>query len=52
MRFSAESEKLPGGYELPVEMANDQYWRFAEMDPADRPFKHPFYWAAFTFSGT
>ena len=27
------------------------YRRFASMDPEELPFEHPYYWAAFTFSG-
>ncbi len=50
-RFSAERKKLLAGHRFSADMVIQQYRRFAEMDPDDRPFKHPFYWAAFTFSG-
>ncbi|OPX95692.1 MAG: CHAT domain protein [Syntrophorhabdus sp. PtaB.Bin006] len=28
-----------------------QFRRFAEMEPEERPFAHPYYWAGFTFAG-
>jgi len=36
---------------MPIEAASESFGRFAAKDPAHRPFAHPFYWAAFTFSG-
>jgi len=50
------------GQELPEALQQAQIWlrnvtagelarRFAVQGPAQRPFAHPFHWAAFTFSG-
>ena len=50
-RFSAERRKLLASYRFSSDLVTEQYRRFAEMDPDHRPFEHPFYWAAFTFSG-
>lgn len=36
---------------LPQEMVSTYFARFASQDRANRPFAHPYYWAAFTFSG-
>jgi CHAT domain-containing protein/predicted LPLAT superfamily acyltransferase len=49
-RFAAEREALLTT-RMPGEVVSTQYRRFAALDPDARPFAHPFYWAAFTFSG-
>jgi CHAT domain-containing protein len=49
-RFAAEGEVLLTTRML-GEVVSKQYRRFATLDPDARPFAHPFYWAAFTFSG-
>jgi CHAT domain-containing protein len=49
-RFAAEREALLTT-RMPGEVVSAQYRRFAALDPDERPFAHPFYWAAFTFSG-
>jgi hypothetical protein len=36
---------------MPYEQASTAWRRFAGMQPDIRPFAHPFYWAAFIFSG-
>jgi CHAT domain-containing protein/tetratricopeptide (TPR) repeat protein len=33
------------------ELAADRWAHYAAAEPNDRPFSHPFYWAAFTFNG-
>jgi CHAT domain-containing protein len=51
-RFAEEEEvALAGNARMPIETASELFARFAALDPADRLFAHPFYWAAFTFSG-
>jgi CHAT domain-containing protein len=49
-RFAAEREALLTT-RMPGDVISKQYRRFAALDPEERPFAHPFYWAAFTFSG-
>lgn len=49
-RFATEREALLTNHML-GDVVSRQYRRFAEMEPDARPFAHPFYWAAFTFSG-
>jgi CHAT domain-containing protein len=49
-RFAAEREALLTT-RMPGYVVSTQYRRFAALDPEERPFAHPFYWAAFTFSG-
>lgn len=36
---------------MPIEAASEYFSRFASQPPEHRPFGHPYYWAAFTFSG-
>ena len=50
-RFAAEEEIALGQTRMPIEAASEYYSRFAEHRSQDRPFAHPYYWAAFTFSG-
>ena len=51
-RFSSEREQLLGLSErLPAPVVSEQYRRFQDLPPDERPFSHPYYWAAFTFSG-
>jgi CHAT domain-containing protein len=50
-RFSAEGEAILSSPRMPAEVVSEQYRRFATLPPDDRPFAHPYYWAAFTFSG-
>jgi CHAT domain-containing protein len=49
-RFAAEREALLTT-RMSGKVVSAQYRRFATLDPDARPFAHPFYWAAFTFSG-
>ena len=49
--FSAEREKLRVGERMPAEVIRQEFRRFAKIDPEACPFSHPYYWAAFTFSG-
>jgi CHAT domain-containing protein/tetratricopeptide (TPR) repeat protein len=49
-RFAAEHEALRTTH-MPGDVVSTQYRRFAALDPDSRPFAHPFYWAAFSFSG-
>jgi CHAT domain-containing protein len=49
-RFSTERQMLLST-RLPTEVVTQEYRRFAAMDAKERPFAHPYYWAAFTFSG-
>jgi CHAT domain-containing protein len=51
-RFSAEGEAIiEGSSQMPAEVVSEQYRRFASLSPDDCPLAHPYYWAAFTFSG-
>jgi CHAT domain-containing protein len=51
-RFGDEVESaMSGDPRIPLETASTAYVRFAFQDAANRPFAHPFHWAAFTFSG-
>ncbi len=50
-RFADEEEALLNTTRLPIETASAYFARFASLDPSQRPFAHPYYWAAFTFSG-
>jgi CHAT domain-containing protein len=51
-RFRDEEEAaLAGNARMPIESAAEYYSRFEVLDPATRPFEHPYYWGAFTFSG-
>ena len=50
-RFAGEEEAALGKTRMPIEAASEYYSRFAEYYPHDCPFAHPYYWAAFTFSG-
>jgi CHAT domain-containing protein/tetratricopeptide (TPR) repeat protein len=49
-RFAAEREALLTT-RMPGDVVSAQYRRFATLDPDERPFAHPFYWAAFIFNG-
>jgi CHAT domain-containing protein/tetratricopeptide (TPR) repeat protein len=48
-RFADEA--LVSSTHTPIEIASEYLSRFATQEPSQRPFAHPFYWAAFTFSG-
>jgi len=54
-RFTAEEDEalraLKASTRMPIEAASAAFARFAAQDPDHRPFAHPYYWAAFTFSG-
>lgn len=51
-RFAKEEEEaMEGRARLSIETASAAFARFASRDTTDRPFEHPYYWAAFTFSG-
>jgi len=50
--FSAEREELlVDERRMPTDVVSEGFRHFAEMSPDERPFAHPYYWAAFTFSG-
>ena len=60
LRDSTDGEKkkyfqsaLPefAGYKLPAESANTFFTEIVLNDPEARSFEHPFYWAAFTYTG-
>ncbi|MBK8985332.1 MAG: CHAT domain-containing protein [Chloroflexi bacterium] len=49
-RFGEERMKLKGSRLILAEAS--EYWRrFASLEPEERPFADPYYWAAFTFTG-
>ncbi len=51
-RLAAEEERaLDGDGHMPVERASEYYKSFAKLDSEQRPYAHPYYWAAFTFNG-
>ena len=50
-RFAEEEELALSQTRMPIETASEYFSRFAPQNPSDRPFDHPYYWAAFTFSG-
>lgn len=51
-RFQDEEEQaLNGNAHLPMELASEYYKRFAKLDSEQRPYAHPYYWAAFNFCG-
>ena len=49
-RFGEERMKLKGS-RLTLAEASDYWRRFAADEPDSKPFEHPYYWAAFTFTG-
>lgn len=50
--FEAEQDRvLSGKAKMCAEIINDQFVRFATLPTNNKPFSHPYYWAAFTFSG-
>lgn len=50
-RFTAERLEMLGE-RLPADVVSGGYRRFSlDYEPEDRSFAHPYYWAAFTFSG-
>jgi len=50
-RFDAERRKPDDERIMPYEQASVAWRRFVAMKPDKCPFAHPYYWAAFTFSG-
>jgi CHAT domain-containing protein len=50
-RFKAERLKPAQERLMTYKQASQAWRRFAAMDPDDRPFANPYYWAAFTFTG-
>jgi CHAT domain-containing protein/tetratricopeptide (TPR) repeat protein len=49
-RFS-ELRRLKNGPDIPYEQLSAAWRRFSAAKPSTKPFAHPRYWAAFTFSG-
>jgi CHAT domain-containing protein len=49
--FDAERHKPDQERALSYEEVSAAWRRFIKMPPEARPFAHPYYWAAFTFSG-
>ena len=49
-RFS-ELRRLKKGLDIPYEQLSAAWRRFSTANPSTKPFAHPRYWAAFTFSG-
>lgn len=50
-RFGDEEDALLSSTRMPIKTASDYFARFTAQESAQRPFAHPYYWAAFTFSG-
>jgi CHAT domain-containing protein/anti-sigma28 factor (negative regulator of flagellin synthesis) len=50
-RFAGEEEALLASTRMSIEAASKFYVQFKTLNPEHRPFAHPYYWAAFTFSG-
>jgi CHAT domain-containing protein len=53
-RFANEEEAFfsQTRMQMPIVTASEYFSRFASQIPQYRPFAHPYYWAAFTFSGS
>jgi len=51
IRFSAERGKSADKRVISYDQASSVWRQFSQMNIEDRPFAHPFYWAAFTFTG-
>lgn len=51
IRFEMERQKPDRERGVPYEQASAAWRRFVWMEPDERPFAHPYYWAAFTFTG-
>ena len=49
-RFEAERRKPKHERSMPYEQVSAAWQRFNSLQPDERPFAHPVYWAAFTFS--
>jgi CHAT domain-containing protein len=49
-RATPARQKYPGA-QMPAEAAIKIFDRFTRAKPELRPFSHPYYWAAFTFTG-
>lgn len=49
-RFGEERIKIKGN-RLTLAEASDYWLRFAKQEPDNKPFAHPHFWAAFTFTG-
>ena len=49
-RFGEERMELQNN-RLTLAQAGEYWRRFAAEDPDSKPFAHPYYWAAFTFTG-
>lgn len=49
-RFGQERLQINAN-RLTLAEANDYWLRFAKQEPEDKPFAHPHFWAAFTFTG-
>ncbi len=51
-RFADEEEDaLLSLTRTSIRAASDYFTRFTNLDPKEKPFAHPYYWAPFTFSG-
>ncbi len=50
-RFADEEDALLSSTRMSINTASDYFTRFTNLDPEEKPFAHPYYWAAFTFSG-
>jgi len=49
--FETYREAAPDRPRLAYETAKEHFVRYTLADPKARPFSHPYYWGAFTFSG-
>jgi CHAT domain-containing protein len=52
VRFGVERNKPADEKMMSYKQISSAWRRFAALDPDKRPFEHPYYWAAFTFTGS
>ena len=51
-RFADAEDALLSSTRMSIRTASDYFTRFTKLDPKEQPFAHPYYWAAFTFTGS
>ena len=49
--FERYRDAAPGRPRMSFAMAEEWFIRYTRGGPTTRPFRHPYHWAAFVFSG-